>query len=512
MKIYFKQILGLVSIAVLTVGCSEEFLVEEPTGSIINADQLSDAVELNPSLGAGTVTGIYSTMFTTGTGGTTSQQDFGQKGYDVYADMLCSDMALSTSTYGWYRARVTEYQAPLDFTQLENYQVWRYYYRIINQSNLVIASLGGNDAIPESDDNKYTLGQALAMRAHSYFYLTQFMINDVEASWNSETLPIYTEPGFVGNPKSTTQAVYELMENDLTKAITLLEGYSRPTKTQVDISVAQTILGYVLGSTRTRWADAATVTNAALANTSASLLIGIDDPNTANDETQVVNGVKGGFNDVNSRSWMWGVDLNADIGLGLVSWWGQIDLYSYSYAAVGDNKAMDADLYESMASDDIRRGQFLNSPTSSRYLQPYLKFYDSDKVVFGTSQIVKADYVYMRYEELLLLNIEALAKSGQEGLAKTKLTTFLENRVGDVSYVAALSGQALYDEIYKQTRLELWGEGKSYLAMKRNKATIVRASNHLSFVGVSIPFDDEKLTFEIPQQELQDNNNITSQN
>ena len=48
--------------------------------------------------------------------------------------------------------------------------------------------------------------------------------------------------------------------------------------------------------------------------------------------------------------------------------------------------------------------------------------------------------------------------------------------------------------------------------MKRNKATIVRASNHLSFVGVSIPFDDEKLTFEIPQQELQDNNNITSQN
>lgn len=502
MKKNIKNLIGVTCLAFIALSCSEDFLVEEPTGNIINSNQLAEAIELNPKLGEATVTGIYATMFTTGTGGTTSQQDFGQKGYDIYGDMLSSDMALSTSTYGWYRSRITEMQAMTDFTQLENYQPWRYYYRIINLSNLVIESLGGNDAVPESDANKYTLGQAFAMRAHSYFYLTQYFVNDVEASWTSETLPIYIVPGLVGNPKSTTQEVYDLMEDDLNKAITLLDGFARSSKTAVDKSVAQTILAYVLGSRRDRWQDVVTITNSALANTSASAMAADDS----------VDGILGGFNNVASRGWMWGVDLNADIGLGLVSWWGQIDLYSYSYAAVGDNKAMDIALYNSMRTDDVRRVQFLNSPTSARHLQPWRKFYDSDRVVFGTSQIVKADYIYMRYEELVLLNIEALAKSGQEGLAVTALFNFVSTRVTDASYVNALSGQALLDEIYKQTRLELWGEGKSYLAMKRNKATILRGANHLSFVGVAIPFDDERLTFEIPQQEIQDNNFITTQN
>ena len=144
MKNNIKSILGLACLAIFAIGCEDDFLDEQPTGGVINSDQLSDGILLNPSLGEATVTGIYATMFTTGTGGTTSQQDFGQKGYDIYGDMLSSDMALSVSTYGWYRSRITEMQAGTDFTQQENYQVWRYYYRIVNLSNFVIESLGGN--------------------------------------------------------------------------------------------------------------------------------------------------------------------------------------------------------------------------------------------------------------------------------------------------------------------------------------------------------------------------------
>ena len=73
-------------------------------------------------------------------------------------------------------------------------------------------------------------------------------------------------------------------------------------------------------------------------------------------------------------------------------------------------------------------------------------------------------------------------------------------------------GQALKNEIYLQTRMELFGEGKSYLAMKRNKASITRGSNHLSSVGEAIPYNDERLTFEIPEGELQFNPFINSQN
>lgn len=502
MKRSIKTILGAASVLLLTASCGDDFLVEKPTGATITSEQLSDAIELNPKIGEATVTGIYTTMFQTGTGGTGGHDDFGQKAYDIFGDMLSGDMALSVSTYGWYRSSITEFQGPQDFTFTDNYQVWRYYYRIINTANLVIQGFGGNDADPENPANRAGLGQALAMRAHSYFYLTQYMINDVRASWTQPTLPLYTEPGIVGAAKSTTEEIYNQMESDLNRAIVLLDGYERPSKVQVDKSIAQTMLAYVLGSRRDRWADVVTLTADALANTSAS-------PAAADD---TVDGILGGFNELRSRSWMWGVDLNEDTGIGLISWWGQVDYFSYSYAAVGDSKSIDEGLYESMPADDIRRGQFYVAPGTVNHLQPINKFYDSDRQFFGTSQIVKADYVYMRYEEPLLLHIEALAKSGNEGAAVSMLSDFVSTRVADASFVSGLSGQALIDEIYKQTRLELWGEGKAYLALKRFEETATRGPNHLSFVGEPIRFDDERMTFEIPQQEIQDNNNVTDQN
>ena len=513
MKKTIINFMKITFIAVLFFGCEEDFLVEEPTGNVVNLRQITEAGEVNPEIPGGGVTGIYGTMFTTGTGGTGSQQDMGQKGYDIYGDMVCGDMALSTSTYGWYRARIHELQAMTDFTQQENYQVWRYYFRVINRSNLVIESILQQPqpeteealmaAIDDLDqENKYNIAQAFAMRAHSYFNLTQYMINDVTASWTSPTLPIYTEFDFPGKPKSTTEEIYQLMEDDMTRAIDLLQGYNRPSKVQINRPVAQTIYAYILASRKDRWDDVVTLTNNALAETEASLMLPDD----------TVDGILGGFNNVESNGWMWGIDINEDIGLGLVSWWGQIDLFSYSYAAVGDNKAMDIDLYNSMRVDDIRRVQFLDNPASARHLQPWRKFFDSDRVVFGTSQIVKADYIYMRYAEPLLLNIEARAKSGDEGGARTALLDFAAQRISDPSYISGLSGQDLLDEIYLQQRWELWGEGKSYYAFKRNEATVTRGSNHLSFGGQSFSWNDEDVTFEIPLQEIQDNNNINSQN
>ena len=88
----------------------------------------------------------------------------------------------------------------------------------------------------------------------------------------------------------------------------------------------------------------------------------------------------------------------------------------------------------------------------------------------------------------------------------------MDLRLDDTSYLDGLSGQALVDEIYLQTRIEFWGEGKSYLAMKRNEATVTRGDNHLSFQGVAIPYNDERLTFEIPEAEILYNPFISTQN
>ena len=114
----------------------------------------------------------------------------------------------------------------------------------------------------------------------------------------------------------------------------------------------------------------------------------------------------------------------------------------------------------------------------------------------------------MRSDEFYLLNAEAKARLNQDAAARTTLKAYLADRVTNISYLDALSGRRLLDEIYLQTRIELWGEGKAYFAMKRSKRPVVRGSNHLFEAGKTIPYDDPRLTFVIPQAEVLNNPNL----
>ena len=492
-NIYIISFITLVLIGF--TGCKKDFLVVQPT-QFLTEQQVAEAAKNNPSVVAGSMSGIYTLMFQTGTGGSSplAHDDFGQKGYDIYSDFLSSDLALTVSAYGWYRG-LTEYTVTTDYTQLGNYYVWRYYYRLIRSANSVISALGGNDAVPELDANKYIMGQAKAMRAYCYFYLSQFFATSYNPT--DKILPLYTDPTQPNQPKSTTQAVFDLIVKDLTASVTLLETFQRTGKHQINKYVAEGMLAYVyalMGGDN--YAKAKSLTADIIAKGGFTIL----------PASEVVFGTDpkiGGFNNLNSPSWMWGVDLTADNGLDLVSWWGQMDAYTYSYQWAGDRKAIDKGLYDAIPANDIRKKQFWVS-TDTYNLTPRNKFYDPGRVVGGQRTVI-TDYVYMRVEEMYLLNAETAAKSGDEATAKASLKAVLSNRLPSTTYIDALTGQALQDEIYLQTRIELWGEGKSYLAMKRNHATITRGSNHLSFKGVPIPYNDPRLTFSIPQSEVQNN-------
>ncbi|MBO6211710.1 RagB/SusD family nutrient uptake outer membrane protein, partial [Algoriella sp.] len=167
----------------------------------------------------------------------------------------------------------------------------------------------------------------------------------------------------------------------------------------------------------------------------------------------------------------------------------------------------DENLRLAIHDDDVRKLQFVNLPDWNNTYLPVGKFYTPQRVEQG-QRIIETDYIFMRADEFHLLYAETLAKSGQEGTAKTVLKNFLSNRMGNVAYIDGLSGQALLDEIYLQTRIEMWGEGKSYLAMKRNKKDIKRGATHLFFEGQTIPFGDERTYFKIPLTEIQNNPNL----
>jgi len=484
-----KKILFLSSIvlASLVTSCQDEFLDSAPTETIGDA---SPQIKLN---------GLYVMMINTGTGGTNlDHDDFGQKGYDIYSDMLSQDMVLEGVTYGWY-SRLANMSAQVDFTRTENYKPWRYYYRIIAGANDVIDDLGGTDAVPTSDTDKYAMGQAKAMRAYAYFYLLQFFTkgyNPTEAA-----IPVYTKSQQPAAPKSTQAQVYSLIIDDLTKSISYLEGFARDNKGMIDQGVAKGLLAYTYAAMG-QYSQAATLSKEVMNSYGYSITSKVQAIRMIHSGTTASGG---GFNDLSTPSWMWGFNLEVVNGLDLVSWWGQVDVFTYSYAGAGDRKGIDIGLYNSMRADDARRNQFVVTTPARNY--PGNKFFDPGRVSMGQRQVI-TDYIFMRVDEFYLLAAESLAKSGQETEAKTILKNYLQNRITDVSYIDALSGTALQNEIYKNTRLEFWGEGKSYLALKRNKATVTRGSNHLFLAGQSFSYDDERMYLKIPQEEILNNPNF----
>ncbi|MGZ3880534.1 MAG: RagB/SusD family nutrient uptake outer membrane protein [Flavisolibacter sp.] len=491
-----KYLLSLVVLgSALLSGCKKDFLQVQPT-QFTTPDQLGAAAAQDPKLLNGSIAGLYTTMFTPGVGGTTGHDDFGHRGVDIYSDMLQSDMVLAGVNYGWY-TNIANYTAPTDFTRNEDYVPWRYYYRIIFGANTIIDILGGNTAVPTTAGNKYTMGQAKTMRAYGYFYLSQLYAKGY-GDGTAKILPLYTtaDTKSANQPKATTKAIFDQMVDDLNSAITLLTGYARTTKDQVDINVAKGLLAYVLSArgTQTDLAQVVTLTSdimAAYPKTTAPYVVYTG-----------TNISTAGFNNVATPSWMWGVDLTLAQGINLISWWGQVDVYTYSYAWAGDPKTIDKGLYTAIHADDIRKGQF-----SSTNLQPRNKFFDPNRVIGGQRQVT-TDLVCMRSDEFYLLNAEAKARLGQNAAAITVLQSYLADRITDLTYLTSLSGQALIDEIYFQERVELWGEGKSYLAMKRLKENVVRGANHLFYASQSFPWNDDKLTFVIPQAEVLNNPNL----
>ncbi|WP_291862869.1 RagB/SusD family nutrient uptake outer membrane protein [Marinilabilia sp.] len=507
----------LILIAVLTIGiasCTDDYL-ETTATEFISADRMEEVGPYNPGTFDGLVRGIYSLMIQNGTGGTDlDHDDFGQKGYDIYLDLLSSDMALSGYNYGWYSdiARMT---ATTDNTNLANYKAWRYYYRIIFAANSVIDGLGGNDAELETAEEEYQMGQAKAMRAHSYFYLANLFAEDYEPS--AMILPIYTDLEQESQPLSSAADVWTLIKNDLEESVVLLDGFNRGGELHsVNKDVATGILAYVY-LTLGEYDNAAASASSLIENYS---VIPIDKVAGGSDIPRNAYS----YFDGDGADWIWGFDLTLDQGLDLVSWWGQVDYYTYSYAAAGDPKTMDAGLYASIPAEDVRSNQFVNAGI----FYPLNKFYDENRSPMGQREVT-SDYVYMRVEEMYLIKAEAEAFADDDVSARATLKSLLAERIGptmiedpenpeelivgttaeeNLAYLDALSGDALKDEIYKQWRIEMWGEGKSYFAMKRNKATIVR-QGHIDFDGVEIPYNDDRLTFDIPQQEIQDNPHIT---
>ena len=261
--------------------------------------------------GSLTLEDIYYILYEPGT----RHYDFGQKGVDIFSDMLCGDMAFTQSAYGWYNSTAdlvdtTSEVSPANSPPKLTYD---YYFRFIDRVNPIIESLGPSGATPNNDEDRWVLGQVLALRGYAYFYLTQLFQEQYDPA--EIILPLHVGGQYDANPVATGD-IYNQIASDLNSAINLLDNYTRPNKLHINKTVAQGLLAYV-------YASMGDYQNAKVL---ADSVISAGTPLTTAAEL-AHPGVGSGFNDVTTSSWLWGKDLTAEDGQQLITLVGSDGLF-----------------------------------------------------------------------------------------------------------------------------------------------------------------------------------------
>jgi tetratricopeptide (TPR) repeat protein len=177
--------------------------------------------------------------------------------------------------------------------------------------------------------------EILTIRGWAYAALQRFFCKrDVDL--NTElSIPIYTEEAtkgdsILGAPRATASDVYLRVEEDLLTAIDYFKAFSdmeRNSKLETNIDVARMTLAYSYLN-KGEYENALNIAKDLIDNTEATIL-----PNA-----EVLTN---GFNNVDSKNWIWGQNVTIETTTALASFFGQCDIYSYSYASAGDVKGID---------------------------------------------------------------------------------------------------------------------------------------------------------------------------
>lgn len=481
MKNIVKKLAPLALAVLVLTGCEKEYLETNPTTQVPNEMVFATADGATVALN-----GIYRSMWTSMDG---RHDLFGQKSNDLAMDMMGNDVITPVRGYGWYVNEYNHSALGLATQTSRSGGAWRYYYRTINNANLIIANI--DEASGTQARKDYIKGNALALRAHSYFYLINLFQHTYKGNENAPGVPLYTEPTNVGKGRGTVQEVYTQIIADLDAAEALLEGKTKDHVSHINQKTVKGIQARVALQME-NYERAATKANEARQ--------GYTLMSAAN--------YQAGFGKATSE-WMWGLEIPNDQSTIYASFFSHMANTAGGYAGLGSQKLVTRELYEAMSATDARKALVQTPVADNKGTYPN---YSSLKFRLPVTGSWAADYVMMRAGEMFLIEAEALARLGRESEAVTTLETLIKAR--DAAYVApATSGQELIEEILLQRRLELWGEGFSILDLKRLNRPVKRmvgtAANGEHVEALILvkerSITDPQILFRIPQDELNNN-------
>lgn len=471
-----------IGILAAAVSCSRmDELV--PQGAIVLAEQVQNVNTVIPSRADASFNGMYTRLGAPGSVfGGTRPDDWGFLMMAFSNDIEAADVVLANSGYNWFSAcgnlssRNADYANP--------------YVRYAAPYNEIAAANEVLKAYPYSTlegEVRYKIAQARAVRAFAYLNLAPyFQFGYAAGASDLPCVPLVTETttNFTENPRATVAEIYELIISDLTFAIENLEGYVRTDKSRIDQQVAYGLRARAYLNME-EWALAASDAAAAAEGYVPASLEEVSKPF---------------LYDIGEHNWIWGYDMRSDIALANPYATSSSWLRSFSgdgYAAACQVYAcINKILYDKIPTTDIRKGWWVDASLESPLLKSVtwdgvsgsavagleidnvkMAFLPYTNVKFGMYQAGGTtndeDWPFMRVEEMILIQVEGLAKSGRASEAVALLEDFVQT-YRDPSYSVTAGGRSLEDEIWFQRRVELWGEGFSNSDTRRLNKPLVR--------------------------------------
>lgn len=519
--------------------CSDSFLDRQYEGGMLSQekyDQLSSEKLEN------TLLGCYTMIYTMNS---EEHDEFGQRSIDLWGDILSGDIAVTNKTYGWLypdeqMSTVTERTGT----------IWVFYYDMIHNINVVINSIESSSQISSiiaqhgypSDTTNYEytaeqtnyalyLAQAKALRGYCYanlarWYTPIFTVAGYTID-NYKCVPVYTEDNMTqAQGLSTSAKVYERAFDDLGTAINLFEKfgalyeeqndavYTRTSKLAIDVNVARGLLAYAYLNAAPYYTN---VNDAKAKNYYRKAHQYAHDAIESNEYRIIPNNMlySTGFNDVSEASWMWGQNVVTETAGQLKSWFGQMDIHSYSYAWAGDTKVIDENLKNLIPAWDGRSRWFNDGSKQSAFKDcPDGKFYSAVSPNSTKAEDIDrewlSDNVFMRIESMYLIAAEACYFIDSLDASKNYLTAITDQRLNDEyplaasdyeTYKSTLTGEKLIKEIELNWRVEMWGEGYGLQTFRRLTGTKKRGGNHDVGAGAEVKASDASFNMNIPSSE-----------
>ena len=521
MKIY--KISTMVLGGLMLASCSD---IDEQiySGGAFSKEQSQDIVNAIPTRVEATFNGMFTFMGNPaqnyGTRFSSARaDDFGFIMMALSQDFEGADMIGADNGYNWFSA-ACEYSSRTP-SYANPYIRYVTPYTLIGMVKDILAT------IPEDTEDASLINmkaQAKALRAYSYLSLAPYFQGSYETSKDKPCVPVLSDTVDVtNNPRATVEQVYNVIVEDLTWAIDHLDE-TRSSKAYVNANVAYGLRARAYLAMG-KGAEAAADAEKAMQGYEPASIAEVSVPT---------------FCDMEEHNWIWAIDITDDqanyFGYGTAPSWLSAFCGDGYGAACGTTAMINKLLWDKIPATDVRKGWWidenLHSPNwadltwgtakgdeianlvlddgSKVELPPYTNIKFGMKSGVG-STLNNNDWPLMRVEEMILIQAEGYAISGNEAKAKEILTNFVKT-YRDPSYTIP-SGRTLRDEIWFQRRVELWGEGFAVSDARRLNKPIVRfhgpnTTNYADAFQFNIAADDGWLNMRFPQSEKDNNSAI----